>query len=321
MPTDSEVPKLPCVKCIAERKVENISDLKPGDHIIMAGKNSRCNCFGRLFSTYQHHSIVAEIISESSDRKSGEIRIIGFEDCDHQCACNCKSGVKLREKKKKIHVNFDKVRKIIYNDKTQTATDRLNYARKLNKNKWKNRYNMIFFNCEHFCHTVCAGRKRSRQVERLFRWTCILPRMVLTSFSIFIRIVEVLFLSTETLISSKTVDTLSISLVVILAYILFYILRCSGIRIRPNFPYLHKLDAAEVCNKCRKLDIIMSVYKTIVIISFQIFQKKINDNITTIDKTYELAVPIVVSAVCLTVCELSVPWISQKVVRRNIKEQ
>lgn len=144
---------------------ENITDvdkmktiLTKGDHISMRG---RLKCLGKF---YRHHAIVLNIDGE-------DIRVIEFDYAQCDCSirrCWCKPDkFKIEENTYPLQ-NLRDVRKLKYHfpDKTSLSDPEkiIEEAKSIKRKDPK--YNVLKYNCEHFCHLACTGVKSSEQAQQ-----------------------------------------------------------------------------------------------------------------------------------------------------------
>lgn len=164
-----------CTRCIRTITVTDLSQLMVGDHICYFGRFGRCN-FGLFkWSAYLHHDIVSE--ADALSVFSGKIKVIGFQDCEHEiCShvlinygiCRCRKGLRVQEEEIHVDLELSSLKIISYKGAERTIeeyNDRVETAKRLLKTNPE--YNVCVFNCEHFCHLVCAGVPDSHQVRRL----------------------------------------------------------------------------------------------------------------------------------------------------------
>ena len=317
----NKAPENACVRCITTQKVRSIAILKPGDHISIVGKICRVNCFGFRHALYRHHTIVVDVVQPRT------LKVIGFEDCAHQCSCNCRKGLNIRERRMyNVNPVKERMQVVSYRDDTQPPDKRIEFAREMLKQKI--RYNMLINNCEHFCHTVCTGKRTSRQVERIVQWMCLLPRTCLTSLNIFLRLFIVFVLSSNGYVARTGLDSRVpwlIAVAIVLVYCVNAVCRYQGIRVAGTGYLIRRLKPVEICSRCRRLfDRDLAIYKLGVLILFQLIQIKMAERLKGNDDTLALAFPLLWSLFFLIICEFfllmmhCVPWTFKKLRQRGI---
>lgn len=190
---EEQVERNLCTRCIKKLTVTDLSQLKAGDHISILGRISRC----KKWSPYMHHAIVSETGTLSGS--SGKFKVIGFQDCEHELCpyllkncgnCRCRKGLRVQEEEIDVNLDLSPVKIILYKgtDRTKESYyERVETAKNLLKSNPE--YNVYVFNCEHFCHVVCAGVPDSRQIKHLFSvstFVCITVFQWLCFFLLFV---------------------------------------------------------------------------------------------------------------------------------------
>lgn len=296
MSQEFHLSEIPCTRCIITTDVTNLSDLKAGDHISILGRSSRCNAL--KWGVYRHHMIVTETIDR--DCTSGMIKVIAYENCGIR-HCNCRKGEHIQEKEVTIDVEVDKCRLITYEDETWSSDERVSNARRIAAEEPK--YNLIFNNCEHFCHEVCTGINESRQIERLKEISC----LCFMSLALWVLI----FLSLEAscvLVNNFSPYWYLCTLAIIFCYV------CLKCRERSPFRRFSRClncpQSRHFCHRCRKFKNIETVLGIIILIVFQVTHVELLNSYKS-----GFLDPVVIVFVLITIflIQIAIPWLERHV--------
>lgn len=291
MSQEFRLPEIPCTRCIITTDVTNLSDLKAGDHISILGRSSRCHTLG--WCAYRHHMIVTEIVDR--DCASGMIKVIGYENCGIR-HCNCRKGQHIQEKQVRINVKVDKCRLITYEDKTLSSDERVNNARSIAAEEPK--YNLICYNCEHFCHDVCTGNSESRQIGRLAEipYLCCMSSLLLYLIGVSLE-VDYLFVKNFDLTWFLTT----------LAIVTFY---CVYLKCRRCRRVLLCEQSRNFCHRCRKFKNIETVLGIIILLVFQVTHVEL---LNAYKRGFLDPVAIVSVLITIFLIQIATPWLVRHV--------
>lgn len=151
-----------CTQCVQIERITDVSQLRVGDHISAHGQFSHCKCRKFCWCVYKHHMIVSGIEEELK-----VISVIGFEECNtEQEMLNCRKGLRLLEKQIDIDLVENHCNRILYRGVTDDMVRmRVDTARQYLQDGNQVPYNLLCYNCEHFCYDVCAKQSVSGQID------------------------------------------------------------------------------------------------------------------------------------------------------------
>ena len=152
--TDTSNPRqVKCVHCAKKKRVTDVKQLEPGQHIFFNGAILMKNIGDGQKSPYTHHAIVTNV--DALQDGTANVTLIHF----YTEAFN--STIQIKETTELLCLSFSEIHIVEYQHETNSAADIVKEAKKCLK--YNSKYHPLFNNCEHFCNKCAVGIDVSNQ--------------------------------------------------------------------------------------------------------------------------------------------------------------
>ncbi|VDI59166.1 Hypothetical predicted protein [Mytilus galloprovincialis] len=152
-----------CTYCAKEQRILSFHELKPGDHISLAGEKLKFNLFKKQHAFYKHHALIKSVHPLNRDGSSAILRMIHFIWTPFS------KSIKIRVTREIKNLYNDEIYKHIYRYPTHCPETIIKRAEKLLSDSEKKPYSVLSFNCEHMVHWCVNGTTKSLQVDNLIK--------------------------------------------------------------------------------------------------------------------------------------------------------